>query len=222
MIYHRKASVMKRKYRPKALIICNGSVLSKRNIAPLLRPKPFIVCADGGANRAREFGIRPDVIIGDLDSITSRTKKHFSHVERIHIADQYSTDLEKALDFLLNRHIRSATVVGATGGRPDHSFANISILKKYHKKIHLLFSDSFCDIQAIDGEIVFEARVGSIVSLMPLGRCTGVTTIGLKYPLRNESLELGVREGASNEVISSPVRISVKRGCLLLFVVKKK
>ena len=57
---------------------------------------------------------------------------------------------------------------------------------------------------------------------MPLDRCEGIQTIGLKYPLDNESLELGVREGASNEVISSPVRISVKKGCLLLFVVKNK
>jgi thiamine pyrophosphokinase len=215
---------MKRSYSEttKALVICNGDVLSKAKIALLLREKPFVVCADGGANKARLLGIRPHAIIGDLDSISSRTRKHFSRVETIHIADQGSTDLEKALDFLLKLLIPSATVVGATGGRPDHSLANLSILKKYHKRIRLLFSDPFCDIRIIDSKIVFEAIVGSVISLMPLDRCEGIQTIGLKYPLDNESLELGEREGMSNVVISSPVQITLKKGCLLLFVVKNK
>ena len=215
---------MKRSYSEttRALVICNGDVLSKAKIAPLLREKPFIICADGGANKARLLGIRPNAIIGDLDSISLRTRKHFSRVETIHIASQESTDLEKALDFLLKLLIPSATVVGATGGRPDHSLANLSILKKYHKRIRLLFSDPFCDIRIIDSEIVFEAIVGSVISLMPLDRCEGVQTTGLKYPLNNESLELGEREGMSNVVISSPVQITVKKGCLLLFVVKSQ
>ncbi len=206
----------------EALVICNGDVLSKAKIAAFLREKPFIVCADGGANKARLLGIHPHAIIGDLDSISSRTRKHFSRVETIHIADQDSTDLEKALDFLLKLLVTSATVVGATGGRPDHSLANLSILKKYHKRIRLLFCDPYCDIRIIDGKIVFEAIVGSVISLMPLDRCEGIHTIGLKYPLDNESLELGEREGTSNVVSSSPVQITVKKGCLLMFVVKKK
>ncbi len=212
----------RRAFSPHALVICNGDVLSKKTIAPLLKKEPFIICADGGANKARLLGIRPHAIIGDLDSISSRTRKYFSYVETIHIENQESTDLEKALNFLLKLLIPSATVVGATGARADHSLANLSILKKYHKRIRLLFSDPFCDIQIIENKIVFEASVGSVISLMPLDRCEGIQTIGLKYPLDNESLELGKREGTSNLVISSPVRISVKRGCLLLFVVRKK
>lgn len=210
----------RRKNRANALVICNGSMLPKKEIVPMLRPRPFIVCADGGANKARKLGIRPDVIIGDMDSITLGTERYFSDVEKIHLGDQYSTDLEKALELLIKRGIGRAIVLGATGGRPDHSFANLSILKKYRKKIRLLFSDPAGDIRIIERQCVFVAKAGTVVSLMPLGRCEGIWTTGLRYPLRNESLELGVREGASNEVISSPVRIAVKRGCLLLFVTK--
>lgn len=212
----------RRAFSTHALVICSGDVLSKKAIVPLLKKKPFIVCADGGANKARILGIRPHAIIGDLDSITSKTQKYFSRVETIHIADQESTDLEKALDFLLKLLIPSATVVGATGGRPDHSLANLSILKKYHKRIRLLFSDQYCDIRIIDSKIVFKAMVSSVISLMPLDRCEGIRTIGLKYSLDNESLELGEHEGTSNVVISSPVRITVEKGCLLLFVMKNK
>ena len=206
----------------EALVICNGEVLSKKGMTPLLREKPFIVCADGGANKARRLGIVPDLIIGDLDSVSPATRKFFSDVETIRIKSQYSTDLEKTLDYLLKHRYRSAIIVGAMGGRPDHSFANFSILKKYHKRIRLLFSDASCDIQIVDRKIAFESRIGSVVSLMPLGRCEGITTTGLEFPLHGESLELGIREGASNKVISSPVKISVKKGSLLLFVVKSK
>jgi len=205
-----------------ALVICNGEVLSKKAIVPLLRKRPFIVCADGGANRARKLGIRPDVIMGDLDSISPATKKFFSNVKTIHVESQYSTDLEKVLDYLVKHRYPSAVVVGAMGGRPDHSFSNFSILKKYQRQIRLVFSDSSCDIQIIDRRITFVSEIGSVISLLPLGRCEGITTTGLEFPLHNESLELGIREGTSNTVVSSPVKISVKKGSLLLFVVKPK
>lgn len=189
---------------------------------PLLRERSFILCADGGANKARRLGIRPDVIVGDLDSISPATRKFFTHVETIHIGDQDSTDLEKSFEYLLSKKIFDVVVVGAMGGRPDHSLANLSILKKYHARLKLRYSDPYCDIQIIDRRIEFDLEVGSMVSLMPLGRCSGITTVGLRYPLRNESLELGVREGTSNEVISSPAKISVRSGNLLLFTLKRQ
>ena len=215
---------MKRHASPSghALVICNGDVPAKRRIAPLLHGNPFILCADGGANKARQLGIRPHAIVGDMDSITKGTLRYFSAVETIQVQDQYSTDLEKALDFLAMRQIRSAVVIGATGGRSDHSFANFSIMKKYRKRIHLQFLDSFCEIQIVDRKIAFGASVGSIISLMPMGRCEGITTTGLKYPLSNESLELGIREGTSNEVVSPLVKIEVRKGNLLLFIVAKE
>ena len=205
-----------------ALVICNGEVLSKKAIAPLLLTGPFIVCADGGANKARKLGVRPDVIIGDLDSITPAVRESFSNVRTIHVESQNSTDLEKVLDYLVKHRYRSAVVVGAMGGRPDHSLSNLSILKKYHNRIRLLFSDSSCDVQIVDRRIMFASEIGSIISLLPLGRCEGIMTSGLEFSLHNETLELGVREGTSNRVVSSPVTISVKKGSLLLFIVKPK
>ena len=205
-----------------ALVVCNGEVLSKKEIAPFMRGNPFVVCADGGADKARKLRIRPDVIIGDLDSISPAARKFFSDVRTIHVKSQDNTDLEKVLAYLVMRRYRSAIVVGALGGRPDHSLTNFSVLKKYHKRIRLVFADSSCDIQIIDRRITFSSGIGSVISLLPLGRCEGITTAGLEFPLHNESLELGVREGMSNTVVSSPVKISVRKGSLLLFMVKPK
>jgi len=200
-----------------ALIICNGEMPSKKIIAPLLKNKPYIVCADGGANKARAFGITPQVIIGDLDSITQQTRKYFSSVPIIHLTDQNSTDLEKALDYLLTHKFSSATVIGATGDRPDHTMANFSILLKYHKKISLLFLDERCTVEVIQRRVTFPAVIGQQISLVPMGRCTGIVTHGLKYPLHYETLAPGVREGSSNEATSTRVSVSLKNGPLLLF-----
>jgi thiamine pyrophosphokinase len=202
-----------------ALVICNGEMPSLKLIAPFLKTKPFIVCADGGANKARPFGITPHVIIGDLDSITQKTRHYYSTVPVIHNPNQNNTDLEKALDHLLECGITSATVIGATGDRPDHTMSNFSILLKYQKKLALRFFDERCTVEVIRTSVRFRAVPGQQISLVPMGKASGITTSGLKYPLKNEALELGVREGLSNEAVGSTVSVSVKKGGLLLFII---
>lgn len=209
-------SVSKQKH---ALVICNGEMPSQKLIAPFLKTKPYIVCADGGANKARPFGIIPHVIIGDLDSITQKTRQYYSSVPVMQNTNQYNTDLEKALDHLLERKIASATIIGATGDRPDHTMSNFSILMKYHRRLALRFFDERCTVEVIRSSVRFRTTAGQQISLVPMGTCTGITTAGLKYPLKNESLELGVREGLSNEAVGTAVSVSVKKGSLLLFII---
>jgi len=207
------------KKQKHALIICNGEMPSQNLLTPLLKKKPFIICADGGANKARAFNILPHFIIGDLDSITQKTRYYFSSVPIVHNADQNSTDLEKALNHLLVNSFSSATIIGATGDRPDHTMANFSILMKYHRKISLQFFDERCTAQIVHRKIRFSAEIGQQISLLPMGKCSGITTQGLKFPLKNESLELGVREGSSNEAVKNIISIAVKTGSLLLFTI---
>jgi thiamine pyrophosphokinase len=207
---------MKKKSK-HALVICNGEVPSKKILSPFLKAKPFILCADGGANKARAIGITPDCIIGDLDSITKSTRRYFSSAPIIHLPDQESTDLEKALDYLLQNKFTTAVVAGATGERPDHMFSNFSILLKYHTKISMKFLDERCSVEIVRKKIRFGAKVGQQISLVPMGKCSGIVTKGLKFPLNNETLELGVREGSSNEATRRMVSVSVKKGSLLLF-----
>ncbi len=208
---------MKSLKQQHALIICNGEMPSTKLLAPLLKKKPLIVCADGGANKVRPFGIIPDYIIGDLDSITQKTRIYYSSVPILHITDQNSTDLEKSLEYLLAHKVRSATIIGATGERPDHTMSNFSILLKYHKRIALQFFDERCTVEIVQKRIRFTAEIGQQISLVPMGKCTGITTKGLKYPLKKESLELGVREGSSNEAIAATIEITLSKGSLLLF-----
>jgi len=205
-----------------ALVVCNAPLPPQALLHDILRLQPLIICADGGADRLRRRGMEPDYIVGDLDSLSKQTQCALAAAKIIKVSDQESTDLEKALDFALSHGISRATVTGATGRRLDHTFANFSILLKYHQKMTLTFLDVHCTVQMITGDNRLNIPKGTIVSLMPMGRCEGIVTEGLAYPLQDEPLELGVREGLSNVVVSSPVHIHVGKGFLSLFIVHKK
>lgn len=202
---------------PFALILANGAPPSKRLFRMYRTKADCFVCADGGANSAARWGMRPDVIIGDLDSIQSATVRKFSRVRMIRIADQNSTDLEKALSWTLRKGYRRVVVLGATGGRLDHLAGNLSAIGKFSVRASIRFVDGDGTLQAVGRGLTFKARPGNIVSLIPLSRCTGIVTRGLKWELRGETLELGKRESTSNVARTGSVSIKVHRGNLLLF-----
>lgn len=203
---------------PLALILANGSAPSKSLLNRHLADADVFICADGGANAAAKLGVVPDLIIGDLDSIHPATVKKFSGVTARRIADQNSTDLEKALTWSHKNGYKAVRVLGATGGRLDHTVGNLSALVKFSRKCTVTFHDADGDIYVVGTERNFDVPAGTTVSLLPMTLCEGVMTRGLKWELRYESLALGQREGTSNLVVSSPVTIKLRRGDLLLFV----
>jgi len=202
---------------PRALILANGETPEAAQVRALLAPGALVVCADGGANAARLLGIRPDVIVGDLDSVLPGTLEHFRGVEVHEDRDEYATDLEKAVVWAIGRGCEEITIVGALGRRLDHTVGNLGVLPKFHKRARIRVVDPLGELSYVGRELEFEARPGDIVSLVPLNRCSGITTTGLRYALRGEALELGTRDGTSNVVVSSPVVIRVERGHLLLY-----
>ncbi len=206
----------------KALILANGDPPSKRLLLRLLKQSAVFVCADGGANTAARLGPKPDLIIGDLDSIASVTLRKLRNVRARRIADQNSTDLEKALSWVTRKGHKDIVVAGATGRRLDHSLGNLSALVKFSRKARIRFVDDASELCFVGSECEFEARRGTVVSLIPLSLCEGIVTHGLKWELKNESLRLGFRESTSNVVKSSPVSIRVRRGDLLLFIVRSE
>ena len=186
------------------------------------RESDFFVCADGGANAAAHLDVRPDLIIGDLDSISATSLKKFGSVTTRRIADQNSTDLEKAISWLLRQGYKTINVLGATGGRPDHFIGNLSALAKFSRKARIRFHDRKGEWVYVGTDFSIDAPAGTVVSLVPLSRCEGIITHGLKWELHYEMLELGVRESTSNVVKSSPVSIRVRSGNLLLYQLKEK
>jgi thiamine pyrophosphokinase len=199
------------------VILANGSIPGVKTIRAIFAAAGFIVCADGGANQARKLGITPDVIIGDFDSISAVSRRFFRHVPQIHIPDQENTDLEKAILYCIGRKVRSVTVVGASGDRIDHVTGALGCFKKFGKKVRLKFVDALGELIPVGSSVTIATAPGTVISLIPIGKCSGISTTNLRYPLKNESLEIGVRDGISNEVIGTPVSVTVARGTLLLY-----
>lgn len=198
-----------------ALIFAGGVLPSRALVKKLALSSNVVLCADGGTRNALRCGVQPDIVIGDLDSLSRNVRRRLKRAIIIRSRDQNRTDLEKALLYLIRRKVRRITILGATGKRIDQTIANILLLQKYHKKAKLTMIDPTGAMEIVDSEVTLHARVGETVSLLAIGRAAGVTTKGLLYPLRNETLEAGSR-GVSNRVTSGTVEIRVRRGKLLL------
>lgn len=203
----------------RVLILCNGRPPAENLFREWYQNTDFFIAADGGGNIARSFNTEPDVIIGDLDSF-EETGEESSEI--IFDPDQETNDLEKALHYAQKKSANQIYILGATGNRVDHTLKNLSVIKQFDPHFEeIILKDNFGDTRLIPDTFETELKIGTEISLFPLsGKVGGITTSGLKYPLCNEALENGVRDGSSNKVIENPVHISHKGGDLLLFVAR--
>lgn len=177
------------------VVIGNGPFPTGAIPLERIRSAGMRICLDGGADKLQEFGIDPDLIIGDMDSSVLVVKTGSHHIHQT--PDQSKSDLEKALDWCLENDISSLTLVGLTGGRDDHHFANLLILDKFSGSMNLELLSDHSQITCHTGMRNFRSFKEQTVSLIPVKTIRKVTTDGLKYHLRNERLEPGTR-GISN------------------------
>ena len=202
-----------------ALILGNGEPPTRALLDEFYSEDKLLLCADGGADTAWRYGLKPDYIVGDLDSI-SRDIAGDQTVRFIRVdADNTGTDIQKVLRHAVELGISEAVLLGFTGRRTDHLIWNLSVLKTFCEQISLRLVDEYCDMRLIGHHIRFSAAIGQKISLCPLnGPAEGIVTSGLKFALQGENLIPGLRDGISNEVITDPVEIKVERGDLLLCV----
>ena len=200
----------------RTLVFANGEAPSPDVVKELHRLAGFVVAADGGSRHALANGIVPDAVVGDLDSIDDELRAAIP-ADRFHRAGQLdTTDLEKAVAFAIEGGAKEVDIVAAGGGRADHALANLSVLVLNRGRAAVSIHDEFFEISLVDGQAVIEGPPGTVVSLVALGECTGVTTTGLRWPLQEFRLPFGPR-GVHNEIESSPATVSVRSGDLLLF-----
>jgi len=200
------------------LLIANGELDSKTLKKIQWDQIDKIVAADGGTLKALSFGIVPDVVIGDLDSISPDARRKLDHIRFIYQPSQELNDLEKALIFCSEEKAERVIVLGFTGERIDHTMNNFSILARYDQILNLELYDRFARMFFVRDKFSYTGTRGQTVSLIPLGKVDGITTKGLKYTLQDEPLHFGEREGASNECTDGPFSISIRNGVLLVFV----
>lgn len=199
-----------------ALLIGNGSCGPAKTLKQLAQTADFILAADGGANAAVRAGVYPHAVIGDFDSVSRATRKKLPHAQWIFVDNQNNTDLQKSLDYLLEHGCKKCTLVGFGGGRVDFSLGNLLALYPYARKLDITWVGDGWKIFPVHKKKIFPARVGARVSLLPLVACSKVSLSGLKYPLKNARLSLGITRTLSNETIRPRFTVSLSGGVLLV------
>jgi len=123
----------------KCIILANGKP-PKKVVINFLQKHNYstLICADGGADKAKKLNLIPDFIIGDLDSIKDSTLNFYKLKSKIvKQKRQNDTDVEKSLKYAIQRGFKEVVLLGVTGNRLDHTFCNLGIVIKFFKKIKL-------------------------------------------------------------------------------------
>lgn len=202
-----------------ALIIANGAACSSELLGQLLEWSPLVVVLDSAIHRVLDLGIKVDVLLGDFDDEldpATLTDLQFP-MEIVHAPDQNKTDLDKAIEYLIDRKIPAVNIVWATGKRADHAITNMTNIVRYSEQIKIVVLDDYSKIYRLPQKFQKWYTAGSILSLIPVGTVRGINSENLLYPLHNDTLVMGYRTGSSNSAkVDGIVKITYDEGDLLL------
>lgn len=186
---------------------CNGAIQCK-----------MIIAADGGVRNCLSLGIKPDLIVGDMDSIDSSSDSITSGIERIKFPKKKDkTDTECAVDIAFQRNCEQVTIIGGMGKRFDHTLGNISLLAKYPGRIGLATPNGLTIALAQNHKCSFEGPLGAVVSIIVWGSEACVVSSGLEYQLNGQPIFTGTK-GISNRITKSPAFLYVNFGIIILYI----
>lgn len=191
------------------VIILGGGAVGPEDIADARRHAERLVAADGGADAAAAHGLVPEAVFGDMDSISDHVARQMDPARFFHIAEQDSTDFDKAL-----RHVDAPCViaVGFAGGRMDHQLGVLhTMVARAHQPCLLLAEADvvFLCPPKLELDLAPETRV----SLFPMGPVRGRSR-GLHWPIEGLDFAPGSRSGTSNRALG-PVELEMDEPAML-------
>ena len=179
-------------------------------------PEDLIIAADGGYRHCLAAGLTPQLLLGDFDSLG--TPPAGCTIQTFPV-EKDDTDSMLALKEGLGRGFRTFHLYGGTGGRMDHTLANLQGLcyLAEHGARGYLYDEHFVFTAVKNGSLALPSREEGIFSVFCLGAdAQGVSIRGGKYPLTDYTLSAAFPLGVSNHFIGQPVEVSVREGCLLI------
>ena len=189
----------------RGIIICGGKV--GEYIKDYIKPDDFVICADSGYDRAKAFGINPDIVIGDMDSTL---EKEIPFEKITYPARKDFTDSELAVNYAKEKDLDSVLMFGMIGTRMDHSLANISLLSGLKNAVII---DANNEIYFSDGKFTLSGRIGDTISIIPHKEDVLVAkSKGLDYPLFDTTIKCGTTLGVSNVMTENECEIEIEKG----------
>lgn len=204
----------------RAVIFVNGELYNLDATHAVLHPGDYIVAADGGLNHIKRLGLKPALVVGDMDSISADELEHLEEtgVRIIRFSEEKDeTDLDLALKVILSEGFTTIRIIGALGGRLDQTLGNLYLLSKPElADCNVRLDDGQQEVFVIRNSAVIEGQPGDKVSLIPLGEeVKGVITEGLHYPLQKETLLPHQTRGISNILLRRRAMIKIDDGLLV-------
>lgn len=193
----------------------------------------IVIGVDSGCDSLYNLSIRPDIMIGDFDSISPEVLNYFKNnnglnndVKLIAFDERKDfTDTELAIRHLIEHYseVNRVTVLGATGNRMDHTLSTVMMLSGFIDKLDVIVKDSSNHMSYLKGpsKMLIKKESYEYFSLLAItDQVTGINYEGAKYPLYQATVKLSDTLGVSNEWIDDIVKLSIDTGICL--VIKSK
>ena len=191
----------------------------------------LVIAVDGGLGYCSVLGVEPDLILGDFDSVSPDEAKAVEELERkiperiLRLPrEKDDTDMLAALKEGIRRGYKDFRIYGGTGGRFDHTLANIQCLLYLKKQdaVGYLVDGTGMILVLVDETVEFQKGLEGYLSLFSLSeKSEGVTIKGMKYPLDRAVIHNDFPVGISNEFTGEQALVSVEKGqlvCILQWV----
>ncbi|MBQ8799758.1 MAG: thiamine diphosphokinase [Lachnospiraceae bacterium] len=207
----------------RAILICGG-LLSEGFLNQTIKmyPDAVVYAVDGGLAVADKAGIMPTYLVGDFDTADASLVEQYEAkcVTLRHHPEKDATDTELAIEDALERGAEELYLLGATGSRLDHTFANVHMLYKVllrGKKAWIVNENNRISLHREPFCKKKEELFGTYVSFLPFfGEVTGIKLSGVKYPLNGATMTAGNSLGVSNECVENSIEVSFTDGYLLM------
>ena len=190
---------------------------------PVYKDTCFYIAADGGLRQMQACGVRPDLLIGDFDSLDIALPEGVP-TRRLPVAKDV-TDMDAAVTEGLKRGFTDFMLLGGMGGRPDHTVANYSLLARLSQQgcSAVMYGAGFAVTAVTNGAAVFPAECRGTAAVVSWSdKSEEVTISGFLYELTNGTLRNTYALGVSNSFIGKPASVSVKTGTLLIMYENKR
>ena len=193
-----------------------GAMPLSWSLCPHPGAQDFVIAADKGYEALEAYGVPPDLVVGDFDSMAEPAG--VAHLVRLP-KEKDETDTMAAVRLGQARGYRRFHIFGGTGGRFDHTLANLQLLAWLSRRGEegRLYGPDWTAAAITGGTLEFGPEHRGMISVFAHSDTVrGVTIEGLKYSLSGAELDNGFSLGVSNEFTGVPSRISVEEGTLLV------
>lgn len=210
----------------KAVIFSGAQISDYSFCSKYVEKTDIVICCDSGLTHAKALNIIPDYIVGDFDSVPEGLLDEYKSLGvkiKKYPAKKDVTDTYIGTELAISLGADDIVLLGALGGRLDHTLANIELLYFiWQRGAKGELSDERNSIRLVSGEALIEGEKGDTISILPFDKkASGITTEGLFYPLLNGKLEKGGSvSGVSNVMAGKTASVKVEDG--IIYIIRSR